>query len=228
MMASTTSQSGKITPAVRPLQKAALLCGLLAPLLFIATDFLAVTRWEEYNFISSQSISELSAPAAPTRTLVVTLNIIYYLLMIAFGSGVWNLAAKNRPLRLTAGLLLGSSVINLVALFFPMHPGEPVGTFANTMNVVIMGTGVILLFLAIGSGAFAFRNWFRFYSIGIFLAFLVLTMIGIWIAPRMVAGEPVSRVGIQERVMSYGSLLWVGLLAIAILRAGSQPDRTRV
>jgi hypothetical protein len=203
--------------AAETVRKALLICGILAPLVFIGTDLFAGSLWKGYSF-TSQSVSELSAIGTPTRSLVVPLNLLYEVLLIAFGLGAWVSAGQNRALRVVAGLLVSMAVIDLIAVFFPMHPGEAVSTFANTMNVILMGTGVIFFLLAISFGAAAFRNWFRLYSIGTLLVFLVLTILGIWFVPQINAGEPISRVGVQERVMVFGFLVWLVLLAINLLQ----------
>jgi hypothetical membrane protein len=102
------------------LRNVLLICGILASLLYVATDILAGMLWEGYRF-SSQAISELSAIGAPTRPLVVTLGIIYDVLLMAFGLCVWVIAAgKRRALRLIGGLLVGIGAIGFVWTQFPM------------------------------------------------------------------------------------------------------------
>ena len=87
----------------------------------------------------------------------------------------------------------------MLANFFPMHPGEDMGSPANTMNVATLGLSLILLLIAILSGAFAYKNWFRLYSLGTLLAFLVLTILGL--------SQVTPHVGAQERTIAYGCLL---------------------
>ena len=100
-----------------------LICGILASLLYVATDILAGMLWEGYSF-TSQAISELSAIGAPTRPLVVTLGIIYDVLLIAFGLGIWVIAGgqRMRALRLVGSVLVVIGAIGFVwAPLFPMH-----------------------------------------------------------------------------------------------------------
>src|ERR671915_2300933 len=117
------------------LQKILLLCGILASLLYVATDILAGMLWEGYSF-SSQAISELSAIGAPTRPLVVTLGLIYDVLLIAFGLCVWIIAAGQRHApRLIGGLLVSIRVIGLIWVpLFPMHLRGAEMTFTDTMH----------------------------------------------------------------------------------------------
>lgn len=117
-------------------------------------------------------------------------------------------------MRVMGGLLLGNAAISLVVFtFFPMHLGEPV----SAIHLVLMAANVLFLqMLTIVLGAAAFRNWFRFYSIGTLLAFLALTIFGLFFAPQIIPGPPQS--GLQERVMGYGYLLWQAILSIVLLR----------
>ena len=200
-----------------------LVCGILSSLLYVGTDILAGMLLEGYHF-ASRSASELSAFGASTRPLVLPLELAADVLLIAFALGVW-ISAGNRALRVTAGLLAANAITALVAIaFFPMHPGEAVSTFANTMNVVLMGVSVLFLLGAMVFGAVAYRNWFRFYSIGTFLVFFVEDILATLGSPQAIAGQPGPLVGIQERTMIYGCLLWVVVLAIVLLRAKKEPS----
>lgn len=211
----TITRAGEESSATGIRRKALLLCGILAPLLFLVTDLLANAVWQEYNPVT-QSISELSAPGAPTRALAVPLIVLYYVLIAAFGLGVWGAAGQTRALRITAGLIAGNGILGLAALFFPMYPSEPAGILPNILNTVILGLSTLSILLAIASGVFSFRDWFRWYSLGTLLAFVVLTLVGIWIAPGIDTGGP--RIGVQERTMVYGCLLWVMVLAVLLLQ----------
>ena len=197
------------------LRKLLLFSGVLASLLAFGTDALAGMLWDGYSF-TSQSISELSAIGAPTRPVVFPLNLIYNALLVAFGLGIWE-SSRKRAMRVITGLLLGNAIISfVVVIFFPMHLGEAV----SVIHLILMAMNVIFLqMLTIVLGAVAFRNWFRFYSIGTLLAFLVLTIFGLFIAPQIIPGPPQS--GLQERVMGYGYLLWQAILSIVILRKKS-------
>jgi hypothetical protein len=195
------------------LRKILLICGILASLLFVGTDVLAGTLYAGYSF-TSRSISELSAVGAPTRSLVFPLNLMYNALLIAFGLGIWG-SSRKRAMRVTAGLLLGNAVIGfIVVIFFPMHLGETV----SAMHLILMAVSVLFFqMLIIVFGAVAFRNWFRFYSIGTLLAFIALTIFGLFVAPQVISGPPQS--GLQERVMAYGCLLWQAMLSAVLLRS---------
>jgi hypothetical protein len=93
--------------------KALLVCGILSSLLYVAMNIFIPMRWEAYNS-ASQTVSELSAIGAPTRSLWVQLGIVYTLLVAAFGLGIWKTAGLNRPLRMVGGLMITYGAIGLV------------------------------------------------------------------------------------------------------------------
>jgi hypothetical protein len=201
------------------LQKALLTCGVLAALLYIGSDILVGLQSKGYHF-DSQSASVLSAIGAATRPYVLVLNIAADILLIAFSLGVWFSADRNWVLHVMACLLAGNALFVIIAvIFFPLHPGEPVNSPANTLNTVIMAVSVFLLLFAIGFGAAGNHNWFRYFSIGILVVFLMLTILGIYVFPQVASGQPVSRIGIQERTMIYAEMLWLALQAVVLLRA---------
>ena len=200
-------------------QKALLACGILAAFVFGGTDVLAGLLRTGYRF-DSQSASILSAFGTTTRLLQLPLLLIADVLLTAFAIGVWFSADRNWVLRVTAGLLAGNAVFSVVAVtFFPMHLGEAANSPANTMNVILMGMSVLFFFLAICFGAAASRNWFRYYSIGTILVFFVLDILATLGTKPAFGGHPGPLVGVQERTMIYGELLWLALQAIVLLRA---------
>jgi len=203
--------------------KALLVCGIVASVLRFATDMLVGTLWKGYSFVS-QSISELSAIGAPTRSLIVSTEIIWGVLMIAFGLGVWRMSGQSVALRVTAGLLIGNAVVTLVvAGFLPARYGETGSANTSTANVVVMALGVVFYLLAMVFGAAAFHGWFRVFSIAILLAYVILTVVGL-LVPRGAtpSGEPMMTTGLQERTMMYSYLLWVAVLAVVLLKSASE------
>jgi hypothetical protein len=203
------------------LLKVLLVCGIVASVLHFATDLFAGMMWTGYNFVS-QSISELSALGSPTRSLVLSLDLVSGFLMIAFGLGIWLVSGHNVALRITAVLVIGNAVVSIVAeAFFPPRYGETLGTNTSVANVGLMAVGMVLFLLAIAFGAAAFHGWFRVFSIGILVAYGVLTVVGLLIRrPPTPSGPAMQTVGIQERTMMYSYLLWLAILAVVLLRRG--------
>jgi len=198
--------------------KVLLICGILYPLLYVGTDILAGTLYPSYSFIN-QAISEESAIGAPTRSLVVPLLFIGTVIALAFGWGVWRSAGRNRALRITGGLLILIGLVGLAWTPFPMHLGEPMSSFANTIHSIFASVQVILVLLTIGFGATAYRNWFRYYSIVTILALFAAGLVSFWLAAS--GNNPFAPpwFGLIERINVYGYLLWIAVLAIILLRA---------
>src|SRR6185503_11189503 len=140
-------------------------------------------QWEGYSS-ASQTISELSAIGAPTRSLWVWPAAFYTVLVTAFGWGVWRSAGRNRALRIAGGLIVAYGALGLVWPFAPMHLREALaaggGTLSDTMHLVLASVTVPLMLLAIGFGAAAFGKRFCLYSIAslvILAAFGALTFV---------------------------------------------------
>jgi hypothetical protein len=200
-------------------RKVLLVCGILSSLLYVATVVLAPTRWEGYSS-TSQTVSELIAIDAPTRPLVVPLFITYSLLVIAFGLGVWGSAGRKRALRVAAVGLVGKEVLGLVVtLFFPIHLRGVEGTLSDTMHGILTFVGVLFMLLAIRFRAAAFGKWFRLYSIATFLMLIVGGVLTGLDQPRLEPNLPTPWMGVWERFNIYAYMLWVVVLAIALLRA---------
>jgi hypothetical membrane protein len=220
-----TSRIQKIGTASK-LRNVLLISGILASLLYVATDILAGMLWEGYSF-SSQAISELSAIGSPTRPLVVTLGIIYDVLLIAFGFCVWVIAGRQRrrALRLVGGVLVGIGAIGFVwAPFFPMHLRGAEMTFTDTMHWAIAGVVVLLILVMIALGAIAYRRrWFHLYSIVTLVTLLVVGMWSIFVGGAQIAAEQSTPFfGLMERITVYGYLAWVAVLAIVLSRDGNR------
>lgn len=92
------------------LRKILLVCGILASLLYVGATILGAMQWKDYDW-TTRSVSELFALDAPSRTVVATAFLVYGVLMIAFGVGVWMSAGHNRALRITGGLLVGYGLV---------------------------------------------------------------------------------------------------------------------
>ena len=74
-----------------------LYCGVLASILYVATDIGVSLSDPGYSYLD-QTISELSAIGAETRPLALAPFFVHALLQVAFGLGVW-LAASTQPAR---------------------------------------------------------------------------------------------------------------------------------
>lgn len=213
------------------LRQAALVCGILSSLLYVAINIIVPLQWEGYNS-ASQIVSEFSAIDAPTRTLWIVLSAPYTLLMLAFAWGVWKSAGSNRLLRIAGGLLIAYAALGFVWPFAPMHLRGTLaaggGTFSDTLHIALGAVTEIIYLLALGFSAAAFGKGFRLYSITTFallLAFGVLTFLD---APGVAKNLPTPLIGIWERINIGLFLLWVVVLAIEILRSEKKQVQTTV
>jgi hypothetical protein len=198
---------------------ASLICGIVASLVYVGADILAAMRWEGYRY-TSQAVSELMAIEAPTRPLLVALFSVYGLLVIAFGIGVWASAGRKRALRVTGILLIAYGAVGFVGLLFtPMHLRGAEFSATDLLHIIVTSVLVLLLLLSIGFGAAAHGRGFRLYSIATILILLVFGALTGLQGPRLAANLPTPWLGVMERMNIYSSMLWVLVLAIALLRA---------
>jgi len=210
------------------MKKVLLICGILSSLLYVAMNVIGAMQFEGYSSIS-QTISELSAIGAPTRPLWIPICIVYEVLMIAFGWGVWVSAGRNGALRVVGVLLLSFGVIGFAWPFASMHQREVLaaggGTLTDTLHIVFGTVNVLFMLVAIGFGAAAFGKRFRLYSIATILILLVFGSLTGLDGPRIGANLPTPWVGVWERISIAGFLLWIVVLAIILLRADREPGR---
>jgi hypothetical membrane protein len=195
-----------------------LLCGVLSPLLYAVADVVAGMRWEGYSF-RDQTISELGAIGAPSRPLFSILLIPVYLLLVAFGVGVWRSAEGRRRLRVVAGLLVGLGILALtVGQFVPMRPRGTEQGLTGALHLVEGAVAVLMLVAAMGFAATAFGDGFRLYTVATIALMLAF---GAWSgieAPRIEACLPTPWVGGKERIFWYAYQLWFIVLALTLLR----------
>ena len=200
-------------------RKALLVCGIVSSLLYAAMIW--AIRYKGYSPIA-QVPSELTAIGAPTRTLWMWLGAVYTVLVAAFGFGVWQSAGGNRAVRIAGGLILAYASLGLLWPFAAMHQREVLaaggGTLSDTMHVMLGGVTVFLMFLAIGCGTIAFGTRFRAYSIATIVVLLAFGGLTFLEAPHLSANLPTPWIGLWERINISVFLLWVAVLATALMR----------
>ena len=209
------------------MRKTLLVCGILSSLLYGA--MIGAIGFEGYSRLS-HTPSDLTAIGAPTRSLWMLLGGVYTMLVTAFGWGC-KAAGRDRGLRLVGALLVAYGSLGLLWPFAPMHQREVLaaggGTLSDTMHVVLGGVTVFLMFLAIGVGATAFGKRFRVYSIATIVVLLVFGGLTFLEAPRLQANLPTPWIGLWERINISVFLLWIAVLATALLRTPNLGDETR-
>lgn len=203
--------------------KVLLVCGILSSVLYVAVDIVAAMRYPGYSYVA-QTISELSAIGAPTRSFLGPIYLVYEVLLIAFGFGVWRAAGPRRALRGAGGLMIAHGLVNMaVGPFSAMHLRETIATggatFSDTLHIVLASITVLLILLTIGFGATAFGKRFRLYSIVTIVILIVFGGLTGLEGANVAANLPTPWIGITERTNVYGYMLWVVVLAIGLLRA---------
>ena len=184
-----------------------LLCGLVAPVLFIAVDLVSGSSWRGYDF-ASRSINDLSAVGSPVRGSAAPLFALVNVLTIALGVGLWRVAAGRLSLEIVAGVVIANGVLALAAALFPNQAGTSPRFLSP--GVLLAAASVVCIVLTIGAGAVAFGGWVRVYSIATLGAYAVLTIVGY-------ATQMAPRIGFQERLMAYTWMVWLGLVAAVLL-----------
>ncbi len=139
------------------MRRALLACGIVSSLHYVAINFYVPTQRLEYD-VASQTVSELSAIGAPTRTLWVWMVLPYSLLLIAFGTGVRFCGAGDRLLGGAGTALVAHGVVGIY--WPPMHlrgtvPGMPL---TDILHIVWAVVTLILMLAAITLGALASRR----------------------------------------------------------------------
>lgn len=213
-----TSEGQSARNVRRMAQSALLACGIIAPLLYIAADVIASMRWDGYSY-RDQTISELNAIGAPTRSLTIVLGLVGYTFLIAFGVGIWRSALGNRKLHVAGGALVLLGVFSFWAVpFASMHVREAEESLTDTLHLVGLPVAGLLLGAAIGFGAASFGTRFRSYSIATIVVVLAFGAWGGMDGSRVADDLATPWLGIKERVSVYCYQLWLAVFAIALLR----------
>jgi hypothetical protein len=196
-----------------------LVCGILSSLLYTAMLVVVPIHYAGYSS-ASQTVSELSAIDAPTRTLWVSLGLLWGVLYATFGWGVRNAAGENRRLRVTGGLIAAAAVFGL--FWPPMHQREVLaasgGTLTDTLHIAWTAVNGVLTLLAMGFGAAALGTRFRLYTITTMVTLIAAGLLTSRDASGVSANLPTPWVGLWERINIGVWLLWVVVLSVGLLR----------
>jgi hypothetical protein len=194
-----------------------LLAGVLSSIVYVTADVLCGLRYPGYSF-ADQVISELSAIGAPTTALWAKLLQIFAILFAAFTFGVVRESSGNRRLRLTGWLLVAFVLLGPLWSFVPMHQRGDVFTWTDAGHIALGGVFVLLIIAVITVGAGAVGRRFRVFS-QILVTVAFIAGVGTFAyVPRMINQLPTPWVGTVERIHLYAFYLWVGVLAVALLR----------
>lgn len=194
-----------------------LACGILSSVVYLAIDLAGWAAYPGYQF-AGQTISELSAIGAPSRAAVAVLGAWYEALLVAFGAGVFLSAAGRPALRACGFLLIASAVFG--SFWPPMHMrGAGFGT-TDVLHIVWTAGWLLLTLAALVLAAAARGTRFRYYTAATIAVMLVFgTLTGLQ-ASRIPAQLATPWIGLTERANIGAFLLWIVVLAWALLREG--------
>jgi hypothetical protein len=193
---------------------------VLTFVVYIAMDIAASLAYDGYSY-RDQTISELSAIGAPTRTFWVIAAAGWHALLFAFAFGVLAVAGQRRSVRAVGWFILAGAIVGFLWWIAPMHRREVLaadgGDWRDTMHLVVGGMNSLLFFAMIGAGAFAFGRGFRWYSFATIAAMLIFgTLMGIE-SPDVNKDGSTPWLGIYERIAIEGAFLWQGVFAGMLL-----------
>ena len=226
-------QTGKrVSRATPTFTRWLLACGFASSLLYLAMLIFVPLLWPSYDS-ASFTVSELSAIDAPTRPLWVPLGMLWSLLYLGFGLGIWLSADSKRALRALAALIIAASVLSLS--WPPMHLREVLAaggeTLTDRLHIVWTVANGLLTLLAVGCSAAALGKPFRLFAVAILATLVVAGVATSALASGVSANLPTPWIGIWERLNIGAWLLWVAVLSLALIerarRAASTPKERR-
>ena len=204
------------------MKKLLMFCGTTAAVIYVGTVILGALIRPGYSHITD-AISELVADGAPNRSLLSSLFLLYNLLLVAFGIGVF-LEAKDRSRGRRSGYV-GSVALILVGLAgmsmelaFPQDPGGTPVTFAGTMHLVMAGIASLGTIVAIVFLAFWFRNFsaLQHYVMYSWISVAIIFISGGLSAVAMANHYPLF--GLIERITIGTFILWLFVISRRILQ----------
>ena len=212
----TTVTTARQTDRISRLGRALLICGIISPAVYVATDIIAAALYPGYSF-TDQAVSELFAIGSSTSRLVVPLFSLSSTLLAVFSLGVWLSSGSNRWLRVMAFMIAGNAVNSLILWnLFPMHMRGVQPTFTDTMHYILAINPFVLASIVLGVAAF--RGWFRSYSIATIVLLVLPAVFSFVSAAQIFGNQPTPWLGATERMAQYAHLLWHSVLAISLLR----------
>jgi CubicO group peptidase (beta-lactamase class C family) len=220
MLSKDTTVAGRFVMERRPLplQTPLLYAGILTALLYGLMNVVTPALYPGYDW-TSQTVSELSAIDAPTRSFWGVLGVLYGLLMLAFGWGVWRSDPNSKALRVAGASLLLAAFSGFY--WPPMHRREVLeaggASLTDTLHVAWTMGWAVLTVIAMIAGAMSFGRRFC-----IFTAITIVALIGAGFvagsqSPAMDANLPTPGLGIWQRVNITAYLVWLATFSVALL-----------
>lgn len=200
-----------------------MLCGILAPIVYVVTVLLGGILSPGYNHIA-QPVSDLIAAGSPNKSILDLLFALYNLLVIAFSIGLVQYVRSDQQNRrrvmgtVGAFFLLAQGIFGLLTLFFPEDMGGMSAGISRTgmMHIVFAGLSSITTMFTILLMGFWFQtsaHWQKYgrYS---FISVGVVLVSGGLAAASVATGS--SYGGLVERITIGGFLQWLFVISLAL------------
>jgi hypothetical protein len=220
MSEQTAEKRPKVPPADsgERARKALVVCGPLSALIYVGWAELAALQWDDYSRITN-AISELSLPDAPAAGFLQPEEfIVYHVLVIAFGAGIWLSAQDSQALRVVGALqALAGATFPFWLLF-----GDDLAA-----HMVLSALAVLAWLGSMAFSAAALNRRFRVYSLISLAVVLVFNGLAAMYVSEAAAGEALGIIGLFERIAFSAYFLWVVVLTVILWRrrAGTEkPD----
>jgi hypothetical protein len=194
--------------------------GVLAAFCYVATVVLGGAIVPGYSHLR-HSVSELTSPGAPYRTLLAVGFLLYNLSVALLGAGLLRSTAPSRWSRIAGVLLLLCAAAGILQLEpFPQDPmGSPI-TAAGGVHIALAGLSALSLVVALMMFAAAWRKdpiWTPLRHFSVLAAVAILITGGIGAA---LITSPVF--GLLERLTQLSFLSWFAAVGILGLRRVKQ------
>lgn len=197
------------------IRKVLLVCGTLSSLWYVFVNIYVPMLDEQYSIVTF-TVSELSAIGAPTRSVWVSLVVIYPVLFGAFGVGVLQSAGSSKALRAVGWIIIGYSIFNIY--WPPMHQRGIEPTLTDTLHIVWAAITIMLMIVMMAIGATAFDRTFKFYTIASIATHFVFGLLTGTEAPNIPTNGPTPWIGVLERINIGVFMLWIVVLSVKLYK----------
>jgi len=193
--------------------------GMLIPAVYVLLYLLGGALRSGYSHIS-HSVSELLAPGAPNKPLLMTIQTIYACLHVVFGIAVLGFvqgSGHNQLLgRLGAWLIIGLGIVTIGTVIFPQDAEGTTETIAGQVHKVLVFGGLIPLSIL---STLLTGLWLR--RTGLFPGFGLYSFITVGAIAVMgaVGGAMVETryAGLVERIAALITQQWLFVLGLVLL-----------
>lgn len=203
-------------------RRALLVCGIASVLVYLSYDIAAALRYTGYDPFS-QTVSEIVAIGAPSAPLAGSLGLVYGVLMVAFGLGVWLSAGGMRGLRFVGTMLAAATVFGY--FWPPMHMRGSAFTQTDSLHIVWTVGWLSVTMAAMVVAGVTLGRRFLVYTIASIVVELLFGALTGMQAPRIAANLPTPWVGVSERICIGAFLLWIVVLAVELWRRNAPRPR---